>query len=56
MLVEHGNHQSMEQIRRRREQSLANYRQEYERQHGVIEINSDGEDEVDHPIRAQLAR
>ncbi len=55
LLLEHGNYQSMELIRRCREESLANYRREYERQHGVIEINSDGEDEVDHPIGVQLA-
>jgi hypothetical protein len=41
---------TMEQIRRR---SLASYRQRYERQHGVIETNSD---EIDHPIGVQLDR
>jgi hypothetical protein len=53
MLDERDNYNTMEQIRRRRERSLASYRQQYERQHGVIEINSDGEDEIDHPIGVQ---
>lgn len=37
----------MESIRQRTEQSLVNYRLAYERQHGVIEISSEGDDEID---------
>ena len=47
ILEESGNHSTVDQILLHREQSLANYRQEYERQHGVFESNSDDEDEID---------
>ena len=38
---------TMERIIRRRQESLEHYRREYERQHGVIEVSSDCEDEID---------
>ena len=39
-------HDTLDAVRKRREESLEKYRRDYERQHGVIEINSDCEDEI----------
>ena len=38
---------AIENIRQRREQSLAHYRLAYQRQHGVCELREEGEDEID---------
>jgi hypothetical protein len=43
---DNGRH-SIRILRRRRELKLEENRRAYERQHGVIEIRSEGEDEID---------
>lgn len=47
MQVEDNGRQSIQFLRRRRELKLEENRRAYERQHGVIEISSEGEDEID---------
>jgi hypothetical protein len=47
MQVEDNGRQSIQFLRKRRELKLEENRRAYERQHGVIEISSEGEDEID---------
>jgi hypothetical protein len=47
MQVEDNGRQSIQFLRRRRELKLEENRRAYERQHGMIEISSEGEDEID---------
>jgi hypothetical protein len=47
MQVEDNGRQSIQFLRRRRELKLEENKRAYERQHGVIEISSEGEDEID---------
>jgi hypothetical protein len=47
MKVEDQKCRSIQSLSRRRELKLEEYRRAYERQHGVIEISSEGEDEID---------
>jgi hypothetical protein len=47
MHVENNGCHSIQFLRRRRELKLEENRRAYERQHGMIEISGEGEDEID---------